>query len=92
MMKFTATVSTALGSVSQMCPAGFGVVSNPPWSPDGLYTQHLAIAEITLPEAQNGSYTLSTTAAPAEMQSTTADNMKHNGGVLVGRRYFDQPE
>lgn len=80
-MNFTVCgVSTALGSVSQMCRAGHGVVFNPPWGAAGSYVEHIESGECLWFEGQTGLYSLTTKVAPTNKQ--TENMMAMNGQTM----------
>ena len=63
-------VAKALASVSQMCRVGNGVASNPPWSQEGSYIQHLDTGKKCWLHEENGLYMFSTRAAPTSKQTS----------------------
>ena len=74
-MSFTVcAVTKALGSVSQMCRAGNGVVFNPLWHPEGSYIEHEGTGERLRLEEQGGLYVLHAKVAPQSKQTSSRTN------------------
>ena len=69
-MHFTVcSVTTALGSVSQMCRSGNKVAFNQPWHPDGSHIEHEQTGERFRLEGKGGLYVLHANEAPQDKQT-----------------------
>ena len=63
------TLTRALGSVSQMCKAGYKVTFNPPWDPEGSYIEHVEIGQRMWLMEKDGIYLLDVRVAPEQKQT-----------------------